>query len=195
MQIAKPWRSLIRVSLWSGLGLAWVSTTVVAQYGGPTWQPRPWRATWFQEEPKSFTGIEQPETPPEGGGGARNPLVLVAGGVVGYVVTRGLIHAYGQVATRRNCSPCVLEGLLAVPLFLAIPTLTPLGVHLANDRRGSLGADWLASTTVAIGALLIGASQGANYETMMIAVLASSILAAVAAELFTTPPRPAAPGR
>ena len=190
MQIVRPWRSILQISIGWGLCLAPLATPVQAQYGGPKWQPRPWQAV-PTKQPVSVPRMVMEEEPPR----PRHPLILVAGGVIGYAVTRGLIHGYGQIASPENCSPCVLEGFLAVPLFLAVPTLTPLGVHLANDSRGSLGMGWLASTTVGIGALLIGASQGADPEMMMIAVPASSILAAVMAELLTTPRRPATPVR
>ena len=188
MSCLNPAMATFRSLLLSTACLAIVSTAAGAQLAHQPWQPRSWKAGLQESRPA--WEITQDELSPA----HRNPLVLAAGGVVGYAATRVAIQALGAIATRRDCDGCLL-GMAAVPLFLAIPTLTPLGVHLANGRQGDFGVDWLASTAVAIGVGLVGARQGASYETLMIAVPVSSILAAVATEILTTPRRPAVPGR
>lgn len=157
-----------------------LATTSHAQFGGPSWQPRPWQAMPPGQLTLKRVGRD---TPSHG-----HALLLVAGGLAGYAATRGLFTltahlAEGEGDCRTGFCPSTITVVAAA---LAAPTLVPLGVHMANGRRGDLGVDVLASTAVGLGVLLIGARSGVSAEGLLIAVPAGQILAAVAAEIMVS---------
>jgi len=171
------------------MALAFLPTASEAQFGHPPWQPRSWQAMPTAQLTLAHVGQHVPSH--------GHPLLLVAGGLAGYAVTRGLFAMTERLAQGHgDCRPGLcLSGVAVVAAALAAPTLVPLGVHLANGSRGDLGANVLASTTVGLGVLLIGARSGLSAEGLLVAVPVGQILAAVAAEIIVSrrprsPPEP-----
>jgi hypothetical protein len=178
MRLSLPHILLQTAFLMVALGL--LSTASEAQFGRPAWQPRPWRSTPAAQ--LTVAQVRHEATPHE------HPLVLVAGGVAGYVAVRGLFALTAHLAEGEgNCGTGFCGSTVAVvAAALAVPTLVPLGVHLANGGRGDLGADVLASTAVGLGVLLIGARSGVSAEGMLVAVPVGQILAAVATDIMVS---------
>lgn len=176
---------LFRRTLSSALALASLATASQAQFGRPPWQPRPWQAQLAAHLTLAPVGPSQPSH--------EHPLLLAAGGLAGYAATRSLIALTAHLAEgEKDCrTGLCLSAIAVVAGALAAPTLTPLGVNLANGGRGDLGVDVLASTTVGLGVLLIGAHSGLSADELFVAIPVGQILAAVAAEiLISRRPRP-----
>jgi hypothetical protein len=129
----------------------------------------------YQSEMPALVGAVPPSRAPD------LPRLLlggVLGGVAG-VFAGGIV---GAKLTDGNCEDCGLEGA-AYGLVVGGSALLPLGVHLANGRRGNFGRALLAS--LAIGAAGFGAALGTNRGEIMLAVPVLQLISSVAIERAT----------
>ncbi len=123
----------------------------------------------------------------------RTPTALLAaGGLLGGGL--GLLGgAYvGAKITEHDCEDCFIVGLFYGGVAGG-SALLPLGVHLANGRRGDYGKSLLAS--LAIGAAGFGISYATDEWGLMFAVPVAQIISSIVIERGTstttvTGPRP-----
>jgi hypothetical protein len=139
------------------------------------------RATWvfsIQQHPQSAvpaTGpAAQPSLPPRH---SPSPVLLGLGGLGAATLgtfTGAVIGA--KLTTRYPCEDCGLEGLVYGGVAGG-SALLPLGVHLANGRRGTYGASLLASLGIGAAglAVAVASDQGAVMLTVPVLQLVSSI--------------------
>jgi len=104
-------------------------------------------------------------------------VALVAGGLLGGAVGVFTGAAVGGKATEDDCEDCALVGVVYGGVAGG-SALLPLGVHIANGRRGSYARSLLAS--LAIGGAGLGAALATGEGGIMFVVpvlqLVSSIL-------------------
>jgi hypothetical protein len=129
-------------------------------------------------------GWEEATTPPDPGRLGRgmpsqrpSTVALLAGGLLGGAVGVFTGAVVGGKATEDDCEDCVLEGVVYGGVAGG-SALLPLGVHIANGRRGGYAKSLLAS--LAIGGAGLGAALAANEGGVLVVVpvlqLVSSIL-------------------
>lgn len=111
-----------------------------------------------------------------------SPALLAAGGVLGGAVGVFGGALAGAYLTGNSCEDCALLGA-AYGAVAGGSALLPLGVHLANGRRGNFGATLLAS--LATGVVGLGVSQAANSAEVMLAVPVLQIVSSVLIERAT----------
>ncbi len=111
-----------------------------------------------------------------------HPALLTAGGILGGAVGVFGGALAGAYLTGNSCEDCALVGAV-YGAVTGGSTLLPLGVHLANGRRGNFGSSLLAS--LAVGAVGLGVAQAANSVEVMIAVPVLQIVSAVFIERGT----------
>lgn len=117
----------------------------------------------------------------------RNTGRLVMGGVVGTGVAVGagiLVYQLAGGGTVCGDDPCGLVGGLLMAIVVQ-PVLVPLGVHLANHRRGNFAATMLASTAAAGAVILLGSQFDLDGD-LLLAVPALQIGVSVLAERATS---------
>jgi hypothetical protein len=112
-----------------------------------------------------------------------NPGLLAAGGVLGGAV--GLFGGalVGGKLTEDDCEDCGLVGVVYGGIAGG-SALLPLGVHLANGRRGDFGKSLLAS--LAIGAAGFGLSAATDEWGIMLGVPVAQIVSSIAIERGTS---------
>jgi hypothetical protein len=112
-----------------------------------------------------------------------HPALLLLGGVLGGAA--GVLGgaAIGVKATQDDCENCFFNGLVYGSVAGG-SALLPLGVHLANGRRGSYGTSLLAS--LAIGAAGLGTALATNEGGVMIAVPVLQLVSSVVIERRTS---------
>lgn len=108
-----------------------------------------------------------------------HPAWLAAGGLLGAVAV-GVGGAWtGVQITEDDCEDCFLVGG-AYGLVAGVSVGGPLGVHLANDRRGNLLTSLGAS--LALGGLGLGIAHLTHEEGVMFAVPVLQIAGAILVE-------------
>jgi hypothetical protein len=122
-------------------------------------------------------GIPQPIPRPP-----RSPAVLALGGVL--AGTAGVFGGawIGNELTKDACEDCFLEGLVYGGVAGG-SALLPLGVHLANGRRGNYGASLLSS--LGIGAAGLAVAFASNEGAVMLAVPVLQLVSSIAIERAT----------
>ena len=107
---------------------------------------------------------------------------LAAGGAAGGVVGFAAGSLLGAPFNADHCSDCngTLVGGLA-----GLSVGTPLGVHLADGRRGNVWAVLGGSAAAGLGASLLAAELGADGTAVQVSLPAAQLLSAVAIEMFT----------
>jgi hypothetical protein len=115
-------------------------------------------------------------------GKRQSPAVLVVGGVLGGAAGAFAGGIIGAKAAD-NCGDCALEGL-AYGLVAGGSAALPLGVHVANGRRGNYGLSLLAS--LAIGGVGFGATLASHENGIMIAVPVLQLISSIVIERRTT---------
>ena len=118
---------------------------------------------------------------------ARNPVLLALGGVLGGAAG-GLAGGFGGAALEqgggcRGSDQCGLRGAILGGMA-GIAVAAPLGVHIANGRRGSYGQSLILSTLVstAIG----GLAWAVRSEEIAYLMPAAHIATAVVVETRTS---------
>ncbi|MGH7497572.1 MAG: hypothetical protein ACREL3_01840 [Gemmatimonadales bacterium] len=111
-----------------------------------------------------------------------HPALLAAGGILGGAVGVFGGALAGAKITQNDCEDCALVGA-AYGAVAGGSALLPLGVHLANGRRGKLGPSLLSS--LAIGAAGLGVAAASNSVDVMIAVPVLQIISSVLIERAT----------
>jgi hypothetical protein len=111
-----------------------------------------------------------------------DPLRMALGGVL---AGAGGALAGGAIGARLTdtCEDCALEGL-AYGLVAGWSTAAPLGVHLANGRKGNYGEALFAS--LAVGAAGFGATLATGEGAIMIAVPVMQLVSSIAIEGATS---------
>jgi hypothetical protein len=132
--------------------------------------------------------VDAPDTPvlnPSSRVVGTHPGLLALGGVLGGAV--GLVGgAYvGARITEDDCEDCFLLGGIRGAIAGGSAGI-PLGVHLANGRRGKLLPSLLAS--LAIGGAGLGAAVLANKYELMIPVPVAQLVASILIERSTSEP-------
>jgi hypothetical protein len=89
----------------------------------------------------------------------------------------------GGKAREGACEDCALGGLLYGAVAGGSAAL-PVGVHLANGRRGRLGPSLLAS--LALGGAGLGAAALTNEYGILLAVPVAQLVSAIAIERATS---------
>lgn len=115
-------------------------------------------------------------------GETRHVAVLALGGVLGGAAGAFAGGIIGAKAAD-TCEDCALEGLV-YGLVAGGSAALPLGIHLANRRRGNYGLSLLAS--LAIGAAGFGATLASHEGGVMIAVPVLQLVSSIAIERSTT---------
>jgi hypothetical protein len=111
-----------------------------------------------------------------------NPALLVAGGIAGGAVGvfgGGLI---GGKLRENDCEDCALEGVV-YGAVAGGSALLPLGVHVANGRRGNFGLSLLSS--LAIGGVGLAVALEANEAAVLIPVPVLQIVSSILIERAT----------
>ena len=111
-----------------------------------------------------------------------SPALLVVGGLAGGAVGvfgGGLI---GAKVTENDCEDCAVEGA-AYGAVVGGSALLPLGVHIANQRRGNLGLSLLSS--LAIGGLGLAIALETNEAAVLIPVPVLQIVSSILIERAT----------
>jgi hypothetical protein len=119
---------------------------------------------------------------------ARTPTPwLAAGGLVGGAA--GLFGGalIGGKLTEDDCEDCSIVGVIYGGIAGG-SSLLPLGVHLANGRRGNYGKSLLAS--LVIGAAGFGISYATDEYGLMFAVPVAQLISSIAIERGTTVTEP-----
>jgi hypothetical protein len=111
-----------------------------------------------------------------------SPAVLALGGVLGGAAGAFAGGIIGAKATD-TCEDCALVGL-AYGFVAGGSAALPLGVHLANHRRGNYGLSLLAS--LAIAAAGFGTTLATHDARPMIAVPVLQLVSSIAIERATT---------
>jgi len=114
---------------------------------------------------------------------SRSPFILGLGGIAGGAVGVMAGGWVGGKAREGVCEDCALSGLLYGAVVGGSAAL-PLGVHLANGRRGRLGPSLLAS--LALGGAGLGAAALTNEYGILLAVPVAQIVSAIAIEHATS---------
>lgn len=114
-----------------------------------------------------------------------NTAALVLGGVAGAAAGMLVGGVAGVKSYEGHCEDCFLPGLFYGAVAGGSAAL-PLGVHLANGRRGSYGTSLLAS--LAIGGAGIGLAAATNEYGVMLAVPVVQLVSAVLIERRTGSP-------
>jgi hypothetical protein len=110
-------------------------------------------------------------------------VLLALGGLGAATVgTFGGALVGAKATTRYPCEDCGLEGLIYGGVA-AGSTLLPLGVHLANGRRGNYRAALLAS--LGIGAAGLGVAIASQEGAVMLAVPVLQLVSSIAIERKT----------
>jgi hypothetical protein len=112
-----------------------------------------------------------------------NTALMVVGGVAGGaagVLAGGII---GAKVRENACEDCFLPGLVYGAIAGGSAAL-PLGVHLANGRRGSFGTSLLAS--LAIGGAGLGLATLTGEYGVIVALPVAQIASSVAIERSTS---------
>jgi hypothetical protein len=115
-------------------------------------------------------------------GKPQSPAVLALGGILGGAAGAFAGGIVGAKAAD-NCEDCALEGL-AYGLVAGGSAALPLGVHVANGRRGNYGLSLLAS--LAIGGVGFGATLASHENGIMIAVPVLQLISSIVIERRTT---------
>jgi hypothetical protein len=111
-----------------------------------------------------------------------SPVVLALGGVLaGTAGTFGGAWV-GNEITRDACEDCFIEGVIYGGVAGG-SALLPLGVHLANGRRGNYGASLLAS--LGIGAAGLAVAVASQEGAVMLAVPVLQLISSIAIERGT----------
>jgi hypothetical protein len=157
------------------MALAFLPTASEAQFGHSPWQPRPWQVMPTAQLTLAHVGQDVPSH--------GHPLLLVAGGLAGYAVTRSLFAMTERLAQGHgNCRPGLcLSGVAVVAAALAVPS-----VSIWPTGAGETSARMCSPRRVGLGVLLIGARSGVSAEGLLVAVPVGQILAAVAAEIIVS---------
>lgn len=102
---------------------------------------------------------------------------MAAGGVVGALAGMFVGGVAGAWLTKNDCEDCGFAGLV-YGAFLGGSATLPLGVHLANDRRGKFVPELLGSLVIGgVGLAMIGKTNSAKVVLAVpVAQIASSIL-------------------
>ena len=142
--------------------------------------------------PKPFPSVDDAPGTPAPHASSRvagtHPGWLAVGGVLGGAA--GLVGgAYvGARITEDDCEDCFLLGGIHGAIG-GWSTGIPLGVHLANGRRGKLLPSML--TSLAIGGVGLGAALAADRYELMIPVPVAQLVTSILIERSTTsPPAP-----
>jgi hypothetical protein len=102
------------------------------------------------------------------GGLAGGTIGFFAGGYAGFALDGG----------NRVCGddPCGVEGALW-GVVLGESVVLPLGVHIANGRRGNYGTELLTSVGIAVGGVMLAAASDSGIPLLLvpIAQIASGI--------------------
>ena len=114
---------------------------------------------------------------------SRSPILLGLGGIAGGAVGVMAGGWVGGKAREGVCEDCALSGLLYGAVVGGSAAL-PVGVHLANGRRGRLGPSLLAS--LALGGAGLGAAALTNEYGMLLAVPVAQLVSAIAIERATS---------
>jgi hypothetical protein len=124
-----------------------------------------------------------PAAPGIPAGKQTSPGVMALGGILGGAagaLAGGIIGAKAA----DTCEDCALEGLL-YGFVAGGSTALPLGVHLANHRRGNYGLSLLAS--LAIGAVGFGTTLATHGDgRILIAVPVLQLVSSIAVERATS---------
>ena len=140
--------------------------------------------------PSPFPTVTDSPTPPSPNPAAllvgrprTHPALLAGGGVLGGAA--GLVGGaiVGARATRDDCEDCFLLGGIYGAIAGGSAGL-PLGVHVANGRRGRLLPSLAAS--LAIGGAGLGAAALTNRYEIMIPVPALQLLTSILIERSTS---------
>jgi hypothetical protein len=114
----------------------------------------------------------------------RSAVLLTLGGLGAATLGTFAGAALGaRVTTRYPCEDCGLEGLIYGGVAGG-STLLPLGVHLANGRRGNYGAALLAS--LGIGAAGLGVAIASQEGAVMLSVPVLQLVSSIAIERGTS---------
>jgi hypothetical protein len=115
-----------------------------------------------------------------------HPALLVLSGVLGGAA--GLVGGAlaGARITQGDCEDCGLVGGIYGGIA-GWSTGIPLGVHLANGRRGKLLPSLLAS--LAIGGAGLGVAVAANRADLLIPVPVAQLVTSILIERSTSEPR------
>jgi hypothetical protein len=107
----------------------------------------------------------------------RSPVLLTLGGVLAGTAGAFAGAAIGNEITKNTCEDCFLEGVIYGGMAGG-SALLPLGVHLANGRRGNYGASLLASLGIGAAglAIAVAANEGGVLLPVPVLQLVSSIL-------------------
>jgi hypothetical protein len=114
---------------------------------------------------------------------SRSPFILGLGGIAGAAVGVMAGGWVGGKAREGVCEDCALGGLLYGAVAGESAAL-PVGVHLANGRRGRLGPSLLAS--LALGGAGLGAAALTNEYGILLAVPVAQLVSAIAIERATS---------
>jgi len=114
---------------------------------------------------------------------ARSPFILGLGGIAGGAVGVMAGGWVGGKAREGVCEDCALSGLLYGAVAGGSAAL-PVGVHLANGRRGRLGPSLLAS--LALGGAGLGAAALTNEYGILVAVPVAQLVSAIVIERATS---------
>jgi hypothetical protein len=110
------------------------------------------------------------------------PALLVLGGLAGGAVGVFGGALIGGKLTENDCEDCVIEGIV-YGAVVGGSALLPLGVHVANGRRGSFGLSLLSS--LAIGGLGLAVALEANEAAVLIPVPVLQIVSSILIERAT----------
>lgn len=124
--------------------------------------------------------LDAPATP--GFRPAPSAVSLGLGGLVGGAVGTFAGAYLGAKATEDECEDCFLEGLVYGGIA-GESALLPLGVHLANGRRGNYGLSLLASAAIAGAG--VGLAAATHEEGILLAVPVAQLISAIAIERAT----------
>jgi hypothetical protein len=116
-------------------------------------------------------------------GHSRSPVLLALGGLGAATVGTFAGAVLGaRLTTRYPCEDCGLEGLVYGGVAGG-SALLPLGVHLANGRRGNYGASLAAS--LGIGAAGLAVAVASREGAVMLTVPVLQLVSAIAIERAT----------
>lgn len=106
-------------------------------------------------------------------------LGMVGGGLVGAAIGGGAVYLLARGSTR-SLGADVVAGMVGGMVAI------PIGVHLGNRGRGSLGPTILASLGAGLGTLFLGAVGGEAAEPLVLGAPVAALAGAVFAEGWTT---------
>jgi hypothetical protein len=111
-----------------------------------------------------------------------HPAVMVAGGMLGGAVGVFAGGLAGLRLTEHDCEDCGIVGAV-YGAIAGGSALLPLGVHVANRRRGDFGLSLLSS--LAIGGVGLAVASQTNSAAVMIPVPVLQIASAILIERRT----------